>query len=273
MTKQKQNLLNQEYDAKMIHKFKDKIKQGNLQIGNWFQGAPEVTNLRFLEKFDIQTLNIYINNGMSVRLRNNMIKELTMLNFIDDESLHLNLNLKVDDLDLENLEILVLDGNNLENDQLLNISKFKKLHTLFVSGNNVDLTHIHSVLSLTNLTMRQCDMQNIDQIAQLVNLQVLDVSTNLLKNIDSISHSSGDSTHLFKSKLVWRKCICTYTDNFRQLILKTVCLSLCIAVFLVDNEKLLQNILILEQREITLFQYVLLRNNKFLICYRLDSTV
>ncbi|CAL6093338.1 Conserved_hypothetical protein [Hexamita inflata] len=187
MTEKNQNTPNKRYDTKMTRKYKLKIKDGNLYIGNAFQGAPDVTNLQFLEKFDILTLNIHISNGMIVQLRNNMIKELTMLNFMDDESLHRKLNLNVDDLELENLEVLVLLGNNLDNDQLFNLVKFKKLRNLIVSGNNVDLTHIHSVISLTNLTMRQCEMKNIDQIVQLVNLQVLDVSSNLLQNIDSLS--------------------------------------------------------------------------------------
>ncbi|CAL6031641.1 Conserved_hypothetical protein [Hexamita inflata] len=148
---------------------------------------PEVTNLQFLEKFNIQKLNLYISNDMIVKLRSNSLKVLTVYNFRDeDEEKQQRQNMYVDDLELENLEVLMLEQNYLENDQLYNLAKFKKLHTLDVSLNYVDLTHIYSVTSLTSLTMQECGFQNIDQIGLLTNLEYLDVSANQLLNIDQI---------------------------------------------------------------------------------------
>ncbi|CAL6002370.1 leucine-rich_repeat domain-containing protein [Hexamita inflata] len=180
---QNQNTVNKLYDAKMTRRYESKINNGSLEIAE----DPEVTNLRFLEKFDISTLNLYISNEMSVKLRSNSLKKLTVFNSSDqDEEKQQRLNMNVDDLELENLEVLMLEQNYLENDQLYNLAKFKKLHTLIVSLNYVDLTNIHSVTSLTSLTMQECGFQNIDQIGLLTNLEYLDVSANQLLNIDQI---------------------------------------------------------------------------------------
>ncbi|CAL6032368.1 Leucine-rich_repeat domain superfamily [Hexamita inflata] len=146
MTELNQNILNQEHDAKMTRKFKGKIQGGNLDIGNYERVDPDVRNLSFLEKFNIQTLKIYINEKINLKLRNNQIKELT-LKLPKNKKDQLNWN--IDDFELENLEILQLQDNQMKNDQLYNIAKFKKLQTLDVSQNNVDLMHIHCVISLT----------------------------------------------------------------------------------------------------------------------------
>ncbi|CAL6011176.1 leucine-rich_repeat domain-containing protein [Hexamita inflata] len=168
----------------MILKFEAKIQDGYLEIGDWQRGDPEITNFRFLEKFDIKELKICISHNTSIKLQSKTITELTLQ--ISGNMEDQVLNLKVDDLDLENLEVLDIQCNNLENHQLYNLTKFNKLHSLNVSRNKVDLTHIHSVISLTNLYIQQCDLKNIDQIALLTNLEVLNISWNYLKKIDSI---------------------------------------------------------------------------------------
>ncbi|CAL6002444.1 Conserved_hypothetical protein [Hexamita inflata] len=213
MTEQNQNSLNEEYDAKMTLKYEGKIKDGNLEIGNRLLGDPEVTNLRFLEQFDISTLNLYISNGMSVQLKSSTLKELKVYNCRDEyEGRELRLNLKVDDLELENLEVLDLKYISLENDQLYNLAKFKKLHTLDVSINKVDLTHIHSVTSLTKLYMQRCGLRNIDQISSLVNLKELDLSQN--RDIDLSPLWQVRSL----TKLTMRECGLTNIDQITQLI-------------------------------------------------------
>ncbi|CAL6040625.1 Leucine-rich_repeat domain superfamily [Hexamita inflata] len=173
MTEKKENALNEEYDAKMTRKYESKIIYGNLKIII----DPEVTNLRFLEKFDISTLNLYISSDISVKLRSKTLKELTVSNFRDDDDVQQQ-RLNVDDLELENLEVLDLENNKLVNDQLYNLAKFKKLHSLNVSENKVDLTHIHSATNLTKLSMQRCGLKNIDQISWLINLKEIDFSLN-----------------------------------------------------------------------------------------------
>ncbi|CAL6109102.1 Hypothetical_protein [Hexamita inflata] len=64
---QNQNVPNDEKDKNMTLKYKRQIQDGKLVI------IEEVTHLRFLETFDISTLNLYISNGMSVKLRSNTI--------------------------------------------------------------------------------------------------------------------------------------------------------------------------------------------------------
>ncbi|CAL6011181.1 Leucine-rich_repeat domain superfamily [Hexamita inflata] len=116
----------------MIRKYEGNIKDGNLEICDLDRGDPEVTNYMFLEKLNIKALKICIKNGLSVKLRNDMIKELTIRNVMDEQQ---QLIFYVNDLELENLEVLDLEDNNLENDQLYNLAKFKKLRTLNISNN------------------------------------------------------------------------------------------------------------------------------------------
>ncbi|CAL6063418.1 CHAT_domain-containing protein [Hexamita inflata] len=200
MTEQNQNALNADYEAKMTLKYAGQIKDGNLEIGDWLSADPEVTNLRFLEKFNIQTLELYVSREMNVKLRNNTLKKLTVCNSMnEDEEQKQRLNMYIDDLELENLEVLILQHdfldlrNSLENDQLHNLAKFKKVHSLDVSKNQVDLTHIHSVTSLTKLFMRDCGLINTDLISSLVNLKELNLSVNTsidlspLYKIDSLT--------------------------------------------------------------------------------------
>ncbi|CAL6002498.1 leucine-rich_repeat domain-containing protein [Hexamita inflata] len=177
MIEQNQNIINQEYQDQMTYKYERKIQDGNLVIGNQFYRDLEVINMRFLEKFNIQTLMLYITNSMSLKFKSETIKELTLK--LPFQKAYKFQNLIVDDLELENLEVLLFqDGNQLINDCLYNLAKFKKLHTLDISCNNVDLTHIHNVLSLTKLSMRLCRLKNIDQITSLINLENLDLSAN-----------------------------------------------------------------------------------------------
>ncbi|CAL6111466.1 leucine-rich_repeat domain-containing protein [Hexamita inflata] len=170
MNRQNQNVLIQEYDEQMTQKYQEVIQDGNLIIS----GDSDITSLKFIEKFNIQTLKLSIND--SIKLQSKTIKELTIQIplFQEEQILYLN----IDDLELENLEVLLLNNNNLENYQLNNLSKFKKLKNLDVSCNNVDLTHLHNVTSLTKLSMQACGLQNIEQITSLLNLKELDLKIN-----------------------------------------------------------------------------------------------
>ncbi|CAL6002206.1 leucine-rich_repeat domain-containing protein [Hexamita inflata] len=164
-----------DYNANMILRYQKNIHKGILKIGD--RGELDVTNLSFVEKLDIITLILNINNQMSIKFRNESIEELILKlqNSFFDQVLNWNIN----DLELDSLDTLLLHDNNLKNDQLFNLVKFKKLHTLDVSQNNIDLTNIHNVTSLTKLSMRYCGLQNIDQIISLINLEDLDLSANI----------------------------------------------------------------------------------------------
>ncbi|CAL6002442.1 receptor-like_protein [Hexamita inflata] len=215
MTEQNQNSLNEEYDAKMTLKYEGKIKDGNLEIGDMFEGDPEVTSLRFLEKFNIQTLKLNNCYDMSVQLKSSTLKELSMSNYRDqqeEDDVKQRSNLNVDDLELENLEVLELNDICMNNDQLYNLAKFKKLHTLNVSRNKVDLTNIHYVTSLTKLSMQECGLRNIELISSLVNLKELDICLN--RNVDF------SPLYQLKSltKLTMRQCGLTNIDQITQLI-------------------------------------------------------
>ncbi|CAL6031685.1 leucine-rich_repeat domain-containing protein [Hexamita inflata] len=181
MIKINQNVQNLKYDSKMTHKYERQIKDGILSITR----DTEVKNFRFLEQFNIEILKIR-NIDKQIKLRNMTVRELDLGKQMEEYEHQYKLNLNLDDLELENLEVLNLQYNNLENDQLQNLAKFKKLHILDVSYNKVDLTHIHNVSSLTKLSMRECGLQNIDQISSLINLQELDLSTNRNINLTPV---------------------------------------------------------------------------------------
>ncbi|CAL6052523.1 leucine-rich_repeat domain-containing protein [Hexamita inflata] len=164
----------QQYDEYMVRKYEGYIEDGNLQIGDLDRGDPDIINLKFIETFNITALKICICCDMEVKLRNQTIKKLTL----EKQKNQYQMILKVDDLELENLEVLYLQYNGLENNQFYNLVKFKKLNTLDVSNNKVDLTHIHIVTSLIKLSMCYCGLKNIDLISSLVILKDLDLSGN-----------------------------------------------------------------------------------------------
>ncbi|CAL6031595.1 leucine-rich_repeat domain-containing protein [Hexamita inflata] len=202
----------QQYDQKMTLRYEDKIQDGILQIGDRDKNSidSEVTNLMFVEKFNIQALKLCIRKDIYVNLKSNTIKEL-ILGIQKFQGYKLQ-NMQVDQLELENLEVLDLQENNMDNNQLYNLVKFKKLHTLDVSRNNIDLTHIHSVTSLTKLSMVQCGLKNIDLISSLVNLKELDLSFNRDFDLSPLQQVRS------LTKLSMRYCGLTNIDQITQLI-------------------------------------------------------
>ncbi|CAL6032444.1 leucine-rich_repeat domain-containing protein [Hexamita inflata] len=202
----------QQYDQKMTLRYEDKIQDGILQIGDRDKNSidSEVTNLMFVEKFNIQALKLCIRKDMYVQLRSNTIKELILgtQRFKGNKLLNLNL----DDLELENLEVLDLENNNIVNDQLYNLTKFKKLNTLNVSWNKVGLNYIHSVTGITKLYMSKCNLKNIDLISSLVNLQELDLSKNTDLDLSPLCKVKS------LKKLSMRECGLTNIDYITQLI-------------------------------------------------------
>ncbi|CAL6002286.1 Conserved_hypothetical protein [Hexamita inflata] len=216
MTEQNKNAPNEEYDEYITRKYQGQIEDGNLkiQLGYKLSGDPEVTNLQFLEKFDIKALTLVISNEMNVKFRSITIKELTLekriLYGIDKQEQRWNWN--VNDLELENLEVLELQDINLVNNQLYNLAKFKKLHTLDVSDNKVNLSNIHSATSLTRLAMQGCGLMNVDQISSLVNLKELDISQNRDLDLSSLYQVRS------LIKLSMTSCGLTNIDQITQLI-------------------------------------------------------
>ncbi|CAL6076272.1 leucine-rich_repeat domain-containing protein [Hexamita inflata] len=217
--------INKKYDQKIMRRYKRKIKDGKLEIMD-----PEIINLRFLENFDIQYLRLYISNGMSVRLRNNTINKLTVLNLIDDSIFNLN------DLELQNLEVLELENNGLQNNLLYNLFIFQKLHTLRVNNNKVDLTHIHNITNLTTLQMQKCGLKNIDQITSLVNLKDLDISSNRDLDLSPLYKVKG------LSKLTMNNCCLTNIDQIVQLTNLEVLDISSNYLYAIDSIRLLVNL-------------------------------
>ncbi|CAL6101952.1 leucine-rich_repeat protein [Hexamita inflata] len=164
-----------DYDIQMTQKYENRIQNGELVI---CANDKQLSSLAFIDNFNVKQLKIIGESLANFKLRNKTITEFTIC---DPQY-----NLKVDNMELENIEVLRLKNNKLVNDNLSNISKFKKLYNLNISNSNVDLTHIHTITSLTSLSMQECGLKYLTQIKQLINLQILDISHNSLQNIDSI---------------------------------------------------------------------------------------
>ncbi|CAL6035007.1 Conserved_hypothetical protein [Hexamita inflata] len=180
MNKSNAPKLGNENDILIKRKYQRKINNGSLVIRTNSRSKPELTSLSFIEQLNVQKLRIYSNNQTKLKFRSSTIVELIL-------ELRVQPEMKVDDFELENLEILVLKETKLQNNQLYNLQKFLKLRSLDISNNyNIDLVHIHNVISLTYLNLSYCYLKQINQIESLVNLEELDLTQNLLKNIDSI---------------------------------------------------------------------------------------
>ncbi|CAL6109124.1 leucine-rich_repeat domain-containing protein [Hexamita inflata] len=157
----------------MTLKYKDKIVGGNLDIGDWNSGDPDLTSLDFLQKFNISTLTLGKNANIQLKLSSQTITTLKVMYIF---------NINLDDLELDNLEDLTLINNKLVTTQTQSLSKFKSLKALNISINFIDITHIRNLSGLTKLHMELCDLKTIESIGSLVNLQDLNLSRN--KEID-----------------------------------------------------------------------------------------
>ncbi|CAL6013344.1 leucine-rich_repeat domain-containing protein [Hexamita inflata] len=243
-----------QYDEYMTQKYECLIQGGDLIIGDMLEGDLEVTNLRFIEKFNIKTFICYINNNMSIKFKSKTINELTLK---QPELLIENINqlqnnaqqqyfCNIDDFELENLEVLNLVSNNLENDQLQSLTKFKKLQTLNVSFNNVDLTHIHSIQSLTKLSIQGCfRLKNIDQIISLVNLEDLDLGSNMginicplrkIKNLTKLSLQCGYLMNIDQIIPLTNLQVLNISQNYLQKI-DSICLLINLKELNISSNK------------------------------------
>ncbi|CAL6011222.1 Hypothetical_protein [Hexamita inflata] len=78
MTKLYYNDVYQQQQQQIIRKYEDKIQDGKLQIGEWQRGDQQITNLRFVEQFNIQKLMIYVSDNLNIKIRSITINELTL---------------------------------------------------------------------------------------------------------------------------------------------------------------------------------------------------
>ncbi|CAL6037738.1 leucine-rich_repeat domain-containing protein [Hexamita inflata] len=153
----------------MTLKYKDKILEGNLEIGDWNSGDPELTSLDFLQKLNISTLTLGKNINIKLKLVSQTITTLKVMYIF---------NINIDDLELDNLEDLTLINNKLVTTQTKSLSKFKSLKALNISINFIDITYIRNLSGITKLHMELCGLKTIESIGSLVNLQDLNLSRN-----------------------------------------------------------------------------------------------
>ncbi|CAL5979466.1 cell_wall-binding repeat-containing protein [Hexamita inflata] len=152
-----------EYNLTMIKKFKDKIRNGELKI----QYCRKLTNLEFQQELEIHKLILIGCQNIVPTLKSCTLKELV----IQDSNLQ-----NIDGLELENLEILDVQGN----EELCNsnFKKFKKLTQLYASGTIIDISLLVQLQQLRILNLSNTKLQELSPLQFLVNLEELYLSSN-----------------------------------------------------------------------------------------------
>ncbi|CAL5974788.1 leucine-rich_repeat domain-containing protein [Hexamita inflata] len=178
------NQENPEYDQKMILKYQDKITEGELDICN----ESELISLKFIQNFDVQELSIDRNFKTVIDLKSKTIK---VLKFKVSPIVYTYLSptdFSLIDMELENLEVLQLSENKLNNQSILNLSKFKKLRYLDLYKNFVDSNCVFNLTGLTQLGLCQCNLENINGLSANINLEGLDVSINSIIDLTPLKY-------------------------------------------------------------------------------------
>ncbi|CAL6022183.1 Leucine_rich repeats-containing protein [Hexamita inflata] len=157
-----------EYDVQMIKTYQHQIKNGELEISN----DQNLQSLTFIPMLDINALTIYQCDNVESALMSDTVKCLKIEN-CNMES--------VDGLQLENLENLQLLYTNLIN--LQNIDRFRLLKELKISSKYIDLEGIQSLEHLTQLTIFESVISNIDVLKHLGKLTKLHLDSNDLVDL------------------------------------------------------------------------------------------
>ncbi|CAL6065278.1 leucine-rich_repeat domain-containing protein [Hexamita inflata] len=162
-----------EYDTKMIQQFQKLVSNDTLTLDN----EENVSSLSFIPKLNVTELTI-IDIEIIPKLTDDGIKKLSIY--------HCNLQ-SIDGLELKNLEVLQLYGNNIKS--IKTIVGYQNLKELVLSHNTkIDIAPLQYMVQLTSLNLKQCKLKDISILQFLVNLKVLDLSFNKNINIDPLKY-------------------------------------------------------------------------------------
>ncbi|CAL6055290.1 leucine-rich_repeat domain-containing protein [Hexamita inflata] len=153
-----------ENELKFILNYKNQIQNDVLRVYSNYQ----LESIAFVSKLNISKLTIQYCINIRPLLHSETIKELT----IDNCSIN-----NIDDLQLENLEVLNLSGNN-EMSQILNFSRFKNLKQLSLSNNFFsDISFLRDA-KLTKLNLQESNLVLNDTtvLTSLLELKELSIS-------------------------------------------------------------------------------------------------
>ncbi|CAL6082343.1 leucine-rich_repeat domain-containing protein [Hexamita inflata] len=197
-----------EQDQHLIQQFQNQVHHGILEI----KDNQELTTLDFIKYLQISKLALYGCKNIIRAITCDTIKEL----YIFNSGFHNVLNIQ-----LNNLEILQLRGNQMENTnkiliKMQNSKYFSQLKELDLSENYTWLQKIHqkmkdirqnseptnnrenllvdklndqkSMIYLVKLTLVGNDISDIDVLETVMNLEELNLSKNYKININPIQH-------------------------------------------------------------------------------------
>ncbi|CAL6072853.1 leucine-rich_repeat domain-containing protein [Hexamita inflata] len=178
MLKDQNNLRSEQ---KMTEKYRNVVVDGSLKIYN----DTELTNLQFVQNFDVSSLQLNFCKNLIPKLNSNSIKELyiTQCNTQSIEGFHLE-NLEV--LELQDINGVVKHLSDEFNSGLLeNIIKFKKLKHLSLNGyQNININSIMQIKeNITKLQFITCGIKYINVLQHFSNLRELNLSNNKYINI------------------------------------------------------------------------------------------
>ncbi|CAL6073822.1 Conserved_hypothetical protein [Hexamita inflata] len=179
------------YSVKMIEAYQKQINNNTLICS-----SKELTDLEFLNAFDISVLKLYECPNMIPVLCNNKITSFSL------ESFQFKNN--NDQFQFNNLLILTLsDIQNLSSDS--GLFKFSQLKELYLTQMTIDSKCLIGQHNLNKLEIDQCtitDNMNSDRFNQFLNLQVLKISyIKQLKNSSLFKSSQLKELHLTKIEI------------------------------------------------------------------------
>ncbi|CAL6085210.1 leucine-rich_repeat domain-containing protein [Hexamita inflata] len=217
VTEMEENAVSNEqiiYDTEMQQKYKDKVKNGVLEINKdqslkstefieliGYKNQNKVTELRIISCYNLMLDRCPKSSVKSLTINKCNLKDINGIQIMTQlTQLNLSLN-QISDISLlaqlTNLTSLDLGQNNIECTSVL--SNFKQLVSLDLSENLItDLSSLRNLLNLQILDVSYNNLKSLNDLSSLSNIIQLNITQTNTCNIDSLAKMTK-LTHLLMS--------------------------------------------------------------------------
>ncbi|CAL6105209.1 leucine-rich_repeat domain-containing protein [Hexamita inflata] len=219
LTLQDQYEQNQYFDDNSMIVKDQFIKFASVQGIQKFSKLKEVSlngynciDLSSIELVQLQKLKLYNCKNIISNITSSSIKELVVI-----ECLLLNL----DNVNVENVEVMTI----LEQEQfqhkfdISGINRFKQLKQLQLNGYSIDLNLLKELKQLKFLNIYECGAFNLPALGSLMNLQKLNLTYEIQKDINPILYLEQLNELEANVKNFWNEYLLHMLSNLKQTVI------------------------------------------------------
>ncbi|CAL5991929.1 Conserved_hypothetical protein [Hexamita inflata] len=173
----------------------------------------EVTNIEFIQNFEIKVLEINLCKSVILNLYNDTIKEL-VIKFSNVTCLS--------GLKLPNLEILALEDVNQQLD-ITNVTNFKNLMCVTLSGyKNVDISPLQTLNQLKSVNLVNSGINNLTSLANIIKLTDLSLSYDRVKDINPTNYFKQLEALQQKTLKIWSSALKSKIVSLKEQVMNQI---------------------------------------------------